>query len=145
MKLLSRIGREFQQNIYFDVNARNNTGVFAIPKLKPHSSALAGKTPTRTGTHPGSGSISFPSRREANALPVARKCGAETPHRTDYLEELEELEEPPFGEQALATSPRASTPAAAKATPPATRPSLLPAARPSIMLISLAWRANGPL
>ena len=122
MKLLSRIGREFQQNIYFDVNARNNTGVFAIPKLKPHSSALAGKTPTRTGTHPGSGSISFPSRREANALPVARKCGAEAPHGTDYLEELEELEEPPFGEQAFATRPRASAPAAASAMPPPTRP-----------------------
>ena len=122
MKSLSRTGREFQQNINFNVNARNNTGVFAIPKLKPHSSALAGKTPTRTGTHPGSGSISFPSRREANALPVARKCGAEAPHGTDYLEELEELEEPPFGEQAFATRPRARAPAAASAMPPPMRP-----------------------
>lgn len=52
MKLLSRTGREFQQNINFDVNARNHTGIFAIPKMKSHSSALAGKTPTRTGDKP---------------------------------------------------------------------------------------------
>ena len=37
MKLLSRTGREFQQNINFDVNARNHTGIFTFPKMKSHS------------------------------------------------------------------------------------------------------------